>query len=92
MSGLDPKVAVHHLAVKESIKPINQAQRRFHPELVPSIEAEVNNLIEAGFVREVQYPTWLANIVLVRKFMGFVVRSHRIEIDEAKIDDITALP
>ncbi|GAA0170943.1 hypothetical protein LIER_25094 [Lithospermum erythrorhizon] len=40
------------------------------PKLVPSIEAEVNKLIEPGFVREVRYPTWLENIVPVRKKNG----------------------
>ncbi|GAA0183584.1 hypothetical protein LIER_30967 [Lithospermum erythrorhizon] len=70
MPGRDPKVAVHHLVVKESLKPVKQAQRRFRPELVPSIEAEVNKLIEAGFVREVRYPTWFAIIVPVRKKNG----------------------
>ncbi|GAA0162691.1 hypothetical protein LIER_39459 [Lithospermum erythrorhizon] len=54
MPGLDPKVAVHHLAVKKSLKPVKKAQRRFRPELVPAIEVEVNKLIEAGFVWEVQ--------------------------------------
>ncbi|GAA0163578.1 hypothetical protein LIER_19408 [Lithospermum erythrorhizon] len=48
-------------------KPLKQAQQRFRPKLVPSIEAEVNKLIEVGFIWEVQYPTWLANIVSVRK-------------------------
>ncbi|GAA0169126.1 hypothetical protein LIER_23676 [Lithospermum erythrorhizon] len=67
MPGLNPKVAVHHLAVKKSSRPIKQGQRRFRPELVPSIETEVNRLIEVGFIREVLYPTWLSNIVLVRK-------------------------
>ncbi|GAA0159144.1 hypothetical protein LIER_15993 [Lithospermum erythrorhizon] len=70
MPGLDSKVSVHHLAVKESLKPVKQAQWRFRPELVPSIEADVNKLIEAGFIREVQYPAWLANIVPVRKKNG----------------------
>ncbi|KAA0034814.1 ty3-gypsy retrotransposon protein [Cucumis melo var. makuwa] len=31
---------------------------------------EVNKLIEAGFIREVKYPTWIANIVPVRKKNG----------------------
>ncbi|GAA0168367.1 hypothetical protein LIER_23099 [Lithospermum erythrorhizon] len=39
--GLDPKVAVHQLLLRESIKSVKQAQRRFRQELVPSIEAEV---------------------------------------------------
>ncbi|KAA0059585.1 uncharacterized protein E5676_scaffold640G00360 [Cucumis melo var. makuwa] len=34
------------------------------------IEVEVNKLIEARFIREVKYPTWIANIVPVRKKNG----------------------
>lgn len=49
MPGLDPNLAVHHLAVKKGARP--QAQRRFRPELIPLIEKEVNKLIEAGFIR-----------------------------------------
>ncbi|XP_059277852.1 uncharacterized protein LOC132032053 [Lycium ferocissimum] len=51
-------------------RPIKQAQRRFRPELVPLIENEVNKLIEAGFIREVKFPTWISSIVPVRKKNG----------------------
>ena len=57
MPRLDPKVAVHHLAVKKNVRPIKQAQRRFHPDLISQIENEVNKLIEVDFIREVKYPT-----------------------------------
>ncbi|XP_016453904.1 uncharacterized protein LOC107778205 [Nicotiana tabacum] len=57
MSSLDTKVAVHHLAVKKESRPVKKGQRRFRPELIPSIKAEVNKLIEAGFIREVKNPT-----------------------------------
>ncbi|XP_024172199.1 uncharacterized protein LOC112178258 [Rosa chinensis] len=70
MPGLDPKVAVHHLAVKPEARPIKQTQRRFRTELLPQIEAEVDKLIAAGFIREVQYPKWIANIVPVKKKNG----------------------
>ncbi|XP_075092300.1 uncharacterized protein LOC142172552 [Nicotiana tabacum] len=70
MHGLDPKVAVHHLAVKKGARPVKQAQRRFRPELIPSIEAEVNKLIEASFIREVKYPSWISSIVPVKKKNG----------------------
>ena len=66
MPGLDPKVAVHHLVIKLGYRLIKQAQRRFQAELIPQIEVEVNKLIEVGFIREVKYPTWITNIVLVR--------------------------
>ncbi|KAL0413584.1 UNVERIFIED_CONTAM: hypothetical protein Sradi_1560100 [Sesamum radiatum] len=70
MPGLDPKVAVHHLLVKKGARPVKQGQRRFRLELIPLIEAEVNKLIEVGFIREVKYPIWISNIVPVRKKNG----------------------
>ncbi|XP_070045682.1 uncharacterized protein [Nicotiana tomentosiformis] len=70
MPGLDPKVVVHHLAVKNGARPVKQAQRRFRSNLVPLIETEVNKLIEAGFISEVKYPTWVSSIVPVRKKNG----------------------
>jgi len=66
----DPKVVVHCLSIKRGISPKKQPSRRFRPELVPKIEKEVNKLIEAGFIREVKYATWIANIVPVRKKNG----------------------
>ncbi|KAM1072805.1 hypothetical protein FF1_018023 [Malus domestica] len=65
MPGLDPVIAVHHLAVKPGTRPIKQTQRRYRSELIPQIEAEIDKLIEAGFIREVQYPKWISNIVIV---------------------------
>ena len=49
---------------------IKQAQRRFRSELVLQIETEIDELIEVGFIREVKYLTWIANIVLVKKKNG----------------------
>uniref|UniRef100_A0A2N9GV74 Reverse transcriptase domain-containing protein n=1 Tax=Fagus sylvatica TaxID=28930 RepID=A0A2N9GV74_FAGSY len=40
------------------------------PELLPQIEAEVNKLEQAEFIREVQFPKWIANIVPVKKKNG----------------------
>ncbi|XP_015166801.1 uncharacterized protein [Solanum tuberosum] len=38
--------------------------------LVTQIEAEVNKLIEAGFIREVKYPLWISIIVPVKNKNG----------------------
>ncbi|KAM1443840.1 hypothetical protein ACFX2I_040069 [Malus domestica] len=70
MPGLDPVIAVHHLAVKPGTRPIKQTQRRYRSELIPQIEVEIDKLIEAGFIREVQYPKWISNIVIVLKKSG----------------------
>ena len=33
--GLNPSIALHHLAVKNDVRLVKQAQRRFQPELIP---------------------------------------------------------
>ncbi|KAA0064145.1 hypothetical protein E5676_scaffold2030G00030 [Cucumis melo var. makuwa] len=67
---LNQNVAVHHLTIKPGYLLIKQAQRHFRPKLIPQIEVEVNKLIEEGFIHEVKYPTWIANVVPVRKKNG----------------------
>ncbi|XP_070020638.1 uncharacterized protein [Nicotiana sylvestris] len=64
MPGLDPKVAVHHLVVKNGTHPVKQAQRRFRPDLVPLIETEVNKLIKVGFIHEVKYSTRVSKLMI----------------------------
>ncbi|XP_075103045.1 uncharacterized protein LOC142177647 [Nicotiana tabacum] len=64
MPGLDPKVVVHHLAVKRGGHLVKQAQRRFIIEWVPLIETEVNKLIEAGFVREDEFPLPIPELMI----------------------------
>jgi hypothetical protein len=70
MPGLDPSVTMHRLAMQKNYPPVKQGQRRYHPELLPQIEVEVDKLIPAGFIREVKYPTWVSSIVLVKKKNG----------------------
>ena len=77
MSGLSPRIVIHHLGIKKGTGPITQSQRVFRPELVTQIKAEVNKLIEVGFIREVKYPLWIQKIVPVKKKNGQI----RVSID-----------
>ena len=70
MLGFDPKVVVHQVMVKHGVRLIKQAQRRFWLELVSHIEIEIDKLFKVGFIREVRYPTWIVNIILVKKNNG----------------------
>ena len=70
MPGLDPQVAMHRLNIKPDVKPVKQQQRRFRPNIMEAIEAEVHKLIACGFLREEQHPDWVANIVPVLKKNG----------------------
>ena len=67
MGGIDPAVITHRLNVSPSFKPIKQKRRSFAPERQKAINEEVGKLLQAGPIREVEYPEWLANVVLVKK-------------------------
>ena len=69
MGGVDPVVITHKLNVNPSFKPIEQKRRSFTPEKQKAINEEVGKLLKAKAIREVEYPEWLAN-VLVKKRNG----------------------
>jgi len=52
MPDIDPRVVMHHLNIKSDAKPVKQQQRWFWPDVIEAIEAEVQKLIECGFIRE----------------------------------------
>ncbi|XP_050242332.1 uncharacterized protein LOC126691322 [Quercus robur] len=64
MPGISPEVIQHRLNVDPSRKPVQQRRRTFAPERDQAVAEEVTKLLTAGFIREVYYPEWLANIVL----------------------------
>jgi hypothetical protein len=67
MSGIPREVIEHRLGIDPAFKPIKQKERRYTPEMREAIRLEVNKLLEAGFIRAVDYPIWLANLVFVEK-------------------------
>jgi hypothetical protein len=70
MLGIPRKVIEHKLGIDLAFKPIKQRQRRYTLERCETIQLEVNQLLESRFIRPVDYPSWLANPVLVEKPNG----------------------
>ena len=70
MGGIDPTVITHRLNASPSFKPVKQKRRSFASERQKAINEEVGKLLQAGAIREVEYPEWLANVVLVKKANG----------------------
>ena len=67
MGGIDPAMITHRLNVSLSFKPVKQKRRSFAPERQKAINEEVGKLLQENAIREVEYPEWLANVVLVKK-------------------------
>jgi hypothetical protein len=70
MPGIPKEVIEHKLSIDPAFKTIKQKERRYTPERRDTIRVEVHKLLEAWFIRPVDYPSWLANPVLVEKHDG----------------------
>ena len=70
MSEIDSAVIAHRLNVGPSFKPMKQKRRSFDLERQKASNEEVDKLLQAYVIREVEYPEWLANVVLVKKANG----------------------
>ena len=67
MPGLDLGLVAHTLNVDPETKPVAQLARIFHTEIERKIVREVQKLLAAGFIKPIQHPCWLSNIVPVKK-------------------------
>ena len=64
-------------------KLVQQRRRVFAPERNQAITDEVSKLLATNFIREVYYPDWLANVVLLESKWKIedVCRLHRLKQD-----------
>ena len=71
MVGIPVNIIQHLLNVDPEKKLVQQRRRVFFsPEWNKAVMDEVNKLLAANFIREVYYPEWLADVVMVKKANG----------------------
>nr|KYP34711.1 hypothetical protein KK1_044312 [Cajanus cajan] len=70
MPGIAPTFLCHKLSVCREAQPVAQRKRKMGEERKKAVEAEASKLLEAGFIREIHYTSWLANVVMVKKSNG----------------------
>ena len=67
---VDPDYIQHRLNVDPRSKPVQQKARRSAPIHAEAVQKEVERLLQAGAIRELHYPTWLSNTVVMKKKKG----------------------
>jgi hypothetical protein len=70
MLGIPREIAEHSLDILPHSRAVQQQLRRFDEERRWVIGVELRKLLEAGFIKAVFQPMWLANLVLVKKKNG----------------------
>ena len=67
---VDPDFIYHHLNVNPSITPRKQRPKRSSKDHYEAVKDEVTNLKQVGAIKEVFYPEWLANTMVVKSKNG----------------------
>ena len=70
MEGIDPSVMSHRLNIDPSRKSIRQKRRAMDAECYQDLKEEVDKLLSYDFIKNSFYPSWLVNLVLVKKPNG----------------------
>ena len=70
MPSIDLDFMCHRLTMDPHVKPLRQTRRKFNEERRQLIKEGTKKLLSVGHIREIQYPEWLANVVLVKKTNG----------------------
>jgi len=70
MPEIDLDFKCHWITMDEKVKPMVQRRRKFNEEKRLAIQEETQKLLVAGHIREIQYPEWLTNVVMVKKANG----------------------
>ena len=68
--GVDPSFICHYLNINPSITPKKQPPWRSSKDHSDIAKGEVMRLKQAGAIKEVFYPEWLANTMVVKKKNG----------------------
>jgi hypothetical protein len=61
---------VHMLQVNPSARPRKKRLCKRPDEKVAAAKAEVQRLLDVRFIHEIDYPSWLTNVVMVKKKNG----------------------
>jgi hypothetical protein len=70
LTGVSRDIIEKKLLVMPSAKPRKQRLHKMLDEKIATAKVEVQRLLDVGFICEVDYPSWLANVVLVMKKNG----------------------
>ena len=70
MPSIDPDFLCHRLTMNPQVRPVRQRRRKFNDERRQVVREETQKLLNTDHIREIQYPEWLANVVLVKKASG----------------------
>lgn len=85
MLGLDPDLVMHHMIVTPGTK--------MYPQVALLIKVELEKFLDVGFIKLIDYPVWISNLVPVSKPNNNIrICTNFIDINKACSKDDFPLP
>jgi hypothetical protein len=72
MLGIDPRIVEHEIKTYPDAKYARQRLRLVNPRKAPAIKAEVEKLLNVGFIYLVPLTKWVSNLIPVNKKQGTI--------------------
>jgi hypothetical protein len=70
LKGIPPAIVQHSIPLIPGTQPVRQRERRMNPRLQLIVKAELEKLLEVGFIKPVEITDWVSPMVLVKKKNG----------------------
>ena len=70
MPKIDVEVMEHRLTADLRCRPVKEKMRSHASERQKVIAEEVDKLLKTEFIQKVNYPSWISNVMLVKKANG----------------------
>jgi hypothetical protein len=72
MPGIDPSIVEHEIKTYLDARPVRQCLRAVNPRKAPAIKAEVEKLLNVGFIYPVPLTEWVSNPIPMNKKQGTI--------------------
>ena len=72
MLGIDPRIIEHEIKTYSNANPVRQRLHAMNPRKVPAITAEIEKLLNTGFIYLIPLMEWVSNPILVDKKQGAI--------------------
>src|SRR6185437_9589724 len=70
MPGLDRSIVEYRLPLKKGFRQFQQRARQMKAEILEEVKKEVQQMLDAGFIRPCRYAEWISSVVPVQKKDG----------------------
>lgn len=72
MLGIDLRDACYKIQIDPKFKPVWQRTQKMAPDRRDKVNKKVDHLLQVGFLKPIEYPKWVSNIVNVPRKDGHI--------------------